>query len=208
MNPRAAPGTYSKQGEQTGAADDAALLERMSRGDERALGSFYDRWEGPVRAMVMRVVHEPAEADDVVEEVFWQAWRQAGRFEAGRASGGTWLLTIARSRALDRLRSLRRSREDAGLDALLESASDALIQDAADPLDATILAERARVVRDSLAALPAEQRSTLEMAYLEGLSQSEIAERTREPLGTVKTRMRLAMIKLREKLGVLREEPA
>jgi len=208
MNPRAAPGTYSKQSEQAGAADDAALLARMSRGDERALGSFYDRWEGAVRAMVMRVVHEPAEADDVVEEVFWQAWRQAGRFEAGRASGGTWLLTIARSRALDRLRSLRRSREDAGLDALLDSGSDAEIHDTADPLDATILAERARVVRKSLATLPAEQRSTLEMAYLEGLSQSEIAERTREPLGTVKTRMRLAMIKLREKLGVLREEPA
>ena len=208
MNPRAASGTYSKQSEQSGAADDAALLARMSRGDERALGTFYDRWEGAVRAMVMRVVHEPTEADDVVEEVFWQAWRQAGRFEAGRASGGTWLLTIARSRALDRLRSLRRSREDAGLDALLESGSDAEIHETPDPLEATMLSERARVVRESLATLPAEQRSTLEMAYLEGLSQSEIAERTREPLGTVKTRMRLAMIKLREKLGVLREEPA
>ncbi len=208
MNPRAASAPYSKHGEQSGAADDAALLARMSRGDERALGTFYDRWEGAVRAMVMRVVHDPSEADDVVEEVFWQAWRQAGRFEAGRASGGTWLLTIARSRALDRLRSLRRSREDAGLDALLESGSHAEIQETPDPLEATMLAERARVVRESLATLPAEQRSTLEMAYLEGLSQSEIAERTREPLGTVKTRMRLAMIKLHEKLGVLREEPA
>jgi RNA polymerase sigma-70 factor (ECF subfamily) len=208
MNPRAAPETYSTQAEQTGAAGDAALLARMSRGDERALGSFYDRWEGAVRAMVMRVVHDPSEADDVVEEVFWQAWRQAGRFEAGRASGGTWLLTIARSRALDRLRSLRRSREDAGLDALAASGSDAEIQDMPDPLEATVLSERARVVRESLATLPAEQRSALELAYLEGLSQSEIAERTREPLGTIKTRMRLAMIKLRETLGVLREEPA
>jgi RNA polymerase sigma-70 factor, ECF subfamily len=208
VNPRGAPGTYSKEDEQSGAADDAALLARMSRGDERALASFYDRWEGAVRAMVMRVVHEPAEADDVVEEVFWQAWRQAGRFEAARASGGTWLLTIARSRALDRLRSLRRSREDAGLDALLESGSEAEIHEIPDPLEATMLAERARVVRESLATLPAEQRAALEMAYLQGLSQSEIAERTREPLGTIKTRMRLAMIKLREKLGVLREEPA
>jgi RNA polymerase sigma-70 factor (ECF subfamily) len=208
MNPRAPSGTYSREGEGTSAADDAALLARMSRGDQRALGTFYDRWEGAVRAMVMRVVHEHAEADDVVEEVFWQAWRQAGRFEAGRASAGTWLLTIARSRALDRLRSLRRSREDAGLDALLESGSDAEIQELPDPLEATMLAERARVVRESLATLPSDQRTALEMAYLEGLSQSEIAERTREPLGTIKTRMRLAMIKLREKLGVLREEPA
>jgi RNA polymerase sigma-70 factor (ECF subfamily) len=208
MNPPAAEGTYSRRGEQDGAAGDAELLARMSRGDERALGIFYDRWECAVRAMVMRVVHEPAEADDVVEEAFWQAWRQAGRFEAGRASGGTWLLTIARSRALDRLRSLRRSREDAGLDALMASGSDAEIEQAPDPLDAAVLSERARVVRESLATLPAEQRTALELAYLEGLSQSEIAERTREPLGTIKTRMRLAMIKLRETLAVLREEPA
>jgi RNA polymerase sigma-70 factor (ECF subfamily) len=161
-----------------------------------------------VRAMVLRVVHEPAEADDVVEEVFWQAWRQAGRYEATRASGGTWLLTIARSRALDRLRSLKRSREDTGLDAFLDSGSDSEIQEMPDPLEATMLAERARVVRESLQTLPPDQRAALEMAYLEGLSQTEIAERTREPLGTIKTRMRLAMIKLRERLGVLREEPA
>jgi RNA polymerase sigma-70 factor (ECF subfamily) len=208
MNPRGSSGTYSNREERDDAPDDAALLARMSRGDERALGSFYDRWEGAVRAMVLRVVHEPAEADDVVEEVFWQAWRQAGRFEAGRASGGTWLLTIARSRALDRLRSLRRSRDDASLDALLDTGSTAEIHDAPDPLEGAVLSERARVVRESLATLPAEQRAALEMAYLEGLSQSEIATRIREPLGTVKTRMRLAMIKLRERLGGLREEPA
>lgn len=208
MNPRAATDSYSIREAQSGAPDDAALLAQMSRGDERALGTFYDRWEGAVRAMVLRVVHEPAEADDVVEEVFWQAWRQAGRFEATRASGGTWLLTIARSRALDRLRSLKRSREDTGLDAFLDSGSDSEIQEMPDPLEATMLAERARVVRESLQTLPPDQRAALEMAYLEGLSQTEIAERTREPLGTIKTRMRLAMIKLRERLGVLREEPA
>jgi RNA polymerase sigma-70 factor (ECF subfamily) len=208
MNPRAPSATYSNRGQESGAPDDAALLAQMSRGDEHALGIFYDRWEGAVRAMVLRVVREPAEADDVVEEVFWQAWRQAGRFEETRAGGGTWLLTIARSRALDRLRSLKRSREDAGLDAFLDSGSDAEIHETPDPLEATMLAERARVVRESLQTLPADQRAALEMAYLEGLSQTEIAERTREPLGTIKTRMRLAMIKLRERLGVLREEPA
>jgi len=207
MNPTGPSDAYSNRGGEQ-ASGDAELLVRMSRGDERALGSFYDRWEGAVRAIVLRVVHEPAEADDVVEEVFWQAWRQAGRFEAGRASGGTWLLTIARSRALDRLRALKRSREDAGLDALLDSGSELAIHGTPDPLEAAMLAERARVVRDALATLPADQRATLELAYLEGLSQSEIAERTREPLGTIKTRMRLAMIKLRERLGVLREEPA
>jgi RNA polymerase sigma-70 factor, ECF subfamily len=208
MNPRGPDGTYPNRPDQRGAPDDATLLAQMSSGDERALGKFYDRWEGAVRAMVMRVVHEPAEADDVVEEVFWQAWRQAGRFEAARASGGTWLLTIARSRALDRVRSLKRSREDTGLDAFVESGSDAEIQEMPDPLEAAMLAERAQLVRTTLQTLPTEQRAALEMAYLDGLSQTEIAERTREPLGTIKTRMRLAMIKLRERLGVLREEPA
>ncbi len=208
MNPRGPAGSYPKRAEQHGAPDDATLLAQMSRGDERALANFYDRWEGAVRAMVMRVVQEPAEADDVVEEVFWQAWRQAGRFEAARASGGTWLLTIARSRALDRVRSLKRSREDTGLDAFMETGGDAEIQDMPDPLEAAMLAERALAVRECLRTLPTDQRAALEMAYLDGLSQTEIAERTREPLGTIKTRMRLAMIKLRERLGILREEPA
>ncbi len=208
MNPNVPGGAYSKQSGSSGGPDDAALLARMGTGDERALGTFYDRWEGAVRAMVLRIVHEQTEADDVVEEVFWQAWRQAARFESARGSGGTWLLTIARSRALDRLRALKRSREDANLDAMVEAESGAFETDTPDPLDAAMLAERAHIVRESLLTLPAEQRETLEMAYLQGLSQSEIAERTREPLGTVKTRMRLAIMKLRERLGVLREEPA
>jgi RNA polymerase sigma-70 factor (ECF subfamily) len=208
MNPKRSAGAYPDGRESSAAPDDTTLLAQMGRGDERALASFYDRWEGAVRVMVLRIVHEPAEADDVVEEVFWQAWRQAARFETARGSGGAWLLTIARSRALDRLRSLKRSREDGVLDAVTDAEMAAGIDDAVDPLEATVLAERAMVVREAVATLPLEQRQALEMAYFEGLSQSEIAERTGEPLGTVKTRTRLALMKLRERLGDSQEESA
>ena len=206
MNPNTPGGAYATRGENQSGPDDAALLARMAGGDESALGIFYDRWEGAVRAIALRLVHEQTDADDVVEEVFWQAWRQASRFEPARGNGGNWLLTIARSRALDRLRSLKRSREDGSLDAMIDAGTGEDEQDAPDPLDAAVLAERAQIVRASLATLPPEQRETLELAYLQGLSQSEIAQRTGEPLGTVKTRMRLAIMKLRERLGVLQED--
>ena len=206
MNPNTPGGAYATRGENQSGPDDAALLARMAGGEESALGIFYDRWEGAVRAIALRLVHEQTDADDVVEEVFWQAWRQASRFEPARGNGGNWLLTIARSRALDRLRSLKRSREDGSLDAMIDAGTGEDEQDAPDPLDAAVLAERAQIVRASLATLPPEQRETLELAYLQGLSQSEIAQRTGEPLGTVKTRMRLAIMKLRERLGVLQED--
>jgi RNA polymerase sigma-70 factor (ECF subfamily) len=175
----------------------------MGEGDEQALGLFYDRWEHTVRALAVRMVTDSMEAEDVVEDVFWQAWRQAPRFDGARGGAGTWLLTIARSRALDRLRAMRRSREDTGLDELVESGSEQLASAVMDPLEEAERGERSRVVREALQELPDEQRESLELAYFEGLSQTEIAERTGLPLGTVKTRMRLALQKLRERLGDL-----
>ena len=175
----------------------------MGAGDEQALGLFYDRWEHAVRTMAVRMVTDSMEAEDVVEDVFWQAWRQASRFDPARGGAGTWLLTMARSRALDRLRSMRRSRDEAGIDDLVESGSEQLASHESNPLEDVERGERSRIVREALQTLPAEQRESLELAYFEGLSQSEIAERTSLPLGTVKTRMRLALQKLRERLGDL-----
>ncbi len=179
----------------------------MGSGDEQALGVLYDRWQSAVRAVAVRIVQDAMDADDIVEEVFWQAWRQAERFDVGRGGASTWLLTIARSRSLDKLRSVRRSREDTGLDGIEDdSHGDALAVTAPDPMAAADLSERGAIVRGALATLPAEQREALELAYFDGLSQSEIAEKLGQPLGTVKTRMRLALRKLREKLGILNEE--
>jgi RNA polymerase sigma-70 factor (ECF subfamily) len=176
----------------------------MAAGDEQALGALYDRWHSLVHGVVSRLLRQPDDVEDVVEETFWQAWRQASRFDASRGAVQTWLLTIARSRALDRVRSLRRRREEP----LEGDDGEAVVQQAAegDPgLDAEA-SERRRIVIAALDGLPPEQREALELGYFGGLSQSEIAERTGQPLGTVKTRMRLAMQKLRGQLQILSGE--
>ena len=189
---------------------DLALVRRMQAGDEQALSVFYGRWFPVVNCLVARILKSAEDVEDVVEETFWQAWRQASRFSADRGSVQNWLLTIARSRALDRLRAARRLREDSIDDAPAgepENASAAVtLPSTSDPsLDAEH-SERKQLVVVALSELPREQREALELGYFGGLSQTEIAERTGQPLGTVKTRMRLAMLKLKERLAPLREE--
>jgi len=188
---------------------DADLVRRMASGDERALGAFYDRWSGMLSSLLVKMLADADEAEDVLEETFWQAWRQADRYDATRASTATWLTTIARSRALDRLRARRRRGEEPW-SAIAEgnestSSSESLAAPSRDPLANVEAADRRTRVVAALASLPAEQRQAIELAYFGGLSQSEIADRLQQPLGTVKTRVRLAMDKLRERLGVLAE---
>jgi RNA polymerase sigma-70 factor, ECF subfamily len=186
---------------------DLDLLRRMAAGDEHALGALYDQWAPRVHALVLRMLGDADEAEEIVEETFWQAWRQAGRYVAERAAVSTWLMTICRSRALDRLRSRRRSREDAW--SRLQGEDDASIEppgvSAADPAADVEAADRRTQVVAALGALPTEQRAVIELAYFGGFSQSEIAERTGQPLGTIKTRTRLAMEKLRGQLTVFRD---
>jgi RNA polymerase sigma-70 factor (ECF subfamily) len=179
---------------------DSALLARMSGGDEGALATLYDRWSDRVHSLAVHMLRDARDAEDIVEETFWQAWRSAARYDAARGNVSTWLLTICRSRALDRLRSRRRRPEELTLD---EAPAAAAPQPGA--IDAMVTSETGRIVRAALAELPPEQRQTLELAYFRGLSQSEIAEKTGQPLGTIKTRVRLAMARLREKLGSLHE---
>jgi RNA polymerase sigma-70 factor, ECF subfamily len=189
---------------------DADLVRRMQSGDERALGEFYDRWFPVVNCLVTRIVKSPEDVEDVVEETFWQAWRQASRFAADRGSVQTWLMTIARSRSLDRLRAIKRLRQDllepSAVEEAANTSADSIAASPADPSLEVEHQERKTIVLDALAALPPEQREALELGYFGGLSQSEIAERTGQPLGTIKTRMRLAMLKLRDRLSVLRED--
>jgi RNA polymerase sigma-70 factor, ECF subfamily len=202
--------TQSASVETRDARLDVDLVARMQSGDERALGTFYDRWFPVVHAVVCRMLKSSDDVEDVVEEVFWQAWRQAGRFSGERGSVQTWVLTIARSRALDRLRAVTRRREEPieaeHVDAVAASSAEAVGSQQADPSVAVEHGERRRHVLTALGALPSEQREALEFAYFGGLSQTEIAERTGQPLGTVKTRMRLAMQKLRERLSILAED--
>jgi RNA polymerase sigma-70 factor (ECF subfamily) len=163
------------------------LIRRLVAGDQQALGDLYDKCAGLVNALALRVLRDAADAEDVVQEVFVQAWRQAARFDPSRGTPEAWLCTIARSRALDRLRRRAARREEAG--------------EQAPPAVATPRNEEALAVRKALDGLSEVQRRALELAYYEGLTQTEIAARLGEPLGTIKTRIRSAMIRLRETLG-------
>ncbi len=183
------------------------LLSRMADGDESALAALYDGWAERVHTLAFWILKDPDEAEDVVEETFWQAWSTARRYDSKRGAGSTWLMMIARSRALDRLRARRRwadwTATPGNPGVLLENtaAVSAEIPDAHSER-----AERRAALAGAMDSLPAEQRQAVEMAFFGGLSHSEIAEQTAEALGTVKTRIRLAMQKLRQRLAFLREE--
>ena len=184
---------------------DDALVERMAGGDERALGDLYDRHGRVAYALAYAIVGERADADEVVVDTFGQAWRAAAAFDPARGSVGAWLATIARTRALDLVRARgRRSRALERAAQLSEGGFAAPVAGSAgDTPDRDAERGEARgLVTRALAGLPAVQRRAIELAYFGGLSQSEIAAQLGEPLGTVKTRIRDGMAKLRELLGV------
>ena len=199
MNPSERPQSYS--GVNGSNAEDVALMRRIVEADETALGALYDRWVRSLYSLVLHLLKDPDEAEDVVEETFWQAWKKADSYEPSKGAVSTWLLTIGRRKALDRLRAKKRS----GTDTVPGDFNFAdLPSTAPDPATEVEGAELREQVRTALSELPDEQREVLELGYFSGLSQSEIAEATGQPLGTVKTRMRLAMQKLREPLSMYR----
>ena len=163
-----------------------SLLKKLAQGDRAALADFYDLYAGLVNGLALRILRDVAEAEDVVQEVFLQAWRQADRYDAQRGTPEAWLCTIARTRALDRLRRKAARREDGA--------------DAAPVATSVPKTEEALAVRKALDGLSADQRRAVELAYYGGLTQSEIAKALGAPLGTIKTRIRTAMIRLREAL--------
>ncbi len=176
---------------------DRATVDRMARGDSSALSDLYDRHARAIYSLAVRMLADAAEAEDVVQDVFTQAWRQAARYDAARAPVVAWLMIITRARSLDRLRR-RRSR-------IVATELDASTPHPRDP-DASqeslaITAEQADRLRGALGSLPESQRAAIELAYYEGLSQSDIAERLQQPLGTVKTRIRSGLLKLREAMA-------
>lgn len=166
----------------------------MAAGDERALGELYDRHGRAAYALACAIVGERADADEVVVDVFGQAWRGAAQFEPARGSVGSWLATIARTRALDLVRA--RGRRSRALERAAQLSEGGVA--AGEPADRDAeRAETRRLVTRALADLPEPQRRAIELAYFGGLSQSEISARLSEPLGTVKTRIRDGMAKLR-----------
>lgn len=194
----------------TAPVPDHHLVGRMSEGEDAALGELYDRYGKTLYALALAIVREPADAEEVVVDAFGQAWRQAGAFDPLRGSVGAWLATIARSRALDTVRA--RSRRARAHERAAQLSDEGLATPVAalgpDPARGAERGEARRLVAEALAGLPEPQRVAIQLAYFEGLSQSEIAARLAEPLGTVKTRIRAGMEKLRGLLSPLLEGAA
>ncbi len=175
-------------------------MTSSATGDQAAFTKFYDATQRQVYGLLLRMLKNPATAEEVLLDVYLQAWRQASSYDTSRGSVLAWLMTIARSRALDRIRaSAGQMRESDGL----ESVSLTVAADTDSPEDNSLLNERSKLVRQALAQLTPEQRLLIETAYFEGLSHGELAERFALPLGTVKTRIRAGMIVLRKELSGL-----
>ena len=172
---------------------DERIVARLAAGDLDAAAELYDLYGSHVYGLARRMLRDPRDAEDVVQDVFAQAWRGASRFDPARASVVGWLLMMTRARAIDRLRALR-SRPDVGGDTGVDAVASSPAPDALLALDDAVR------VREALVALPETQRVALEMAYFEGLTHSEIARALAEPLGTVKTRIRTALQALRARL--------
>lgn len=168
--------------------EDAALLARVQNGNEQAMAVIYDRYSRIVYSVALRVLRDPASAEDVLQEIFLQVWRNPQSFVSARGSLGGWLAVVTRNRSID---ALRRKRPTDSVEDVVLSSSFNLAEDS----ERTLMIEKARRV---IHLLPAEQRKTLEMAFFDGLTHAEIAEMTGDPLGTVKTRIRSALTALRK----------
>ena len=181
-----------------GAVDETSLVERMQRRDPKALAELYDRYGRVVYALILRVVRDVGIAEDLVQEAFLRVWNRVGGFDAQKGAIGPWLMAVARNRAIDYLRSSAgRERNSVEYE---ETDHPALYTD----MEKDILAsDKARVVKSAMDKLSPNQRQVIELAYFEGLSQTEMAERMGQPLGTVKTWVRSALKSLRDELGAV-----
>jgi RNA polymerase sigma-70 factor (ECF subfamily) len=177
--------------------DDRATVSRMAGGDSSALAALYDRHARAIYSLALRILADAAEAEDVVQDVFTQAWRQATRYDASRAPVAGWLMIMTRARSLDRLRRRRARIATTEMDPAMPHPKDPDVDQEA----LAITAEQADRLRGALRDLPDSQRAAIELAYYEGLSQSDIAARLQQPLGTVKTRIRTGLLKLRDALA-------
>lgn len=175
---------------------DEALLAEISRGDSSALSTFYDRHAGQIYGLALRILGSTQSAEEIVQDTFLRVWQRSEQFRPERGNVNQWLFGIAHHLCIDELR-----RRKTRIVAILDSDTPALLelQHAGPPLEEEVLLrERRQIIRSALSEIPLEQRRVIELAYFSGLSQNEIAAHTGEPLGTIKTRARLGLSKLRE----------
>lgn len=178
------------------AAEPIALIQQIATQNREAFSQFYDRYSCLVYSLALRMLRAQSDAEDLLQEVFMQVWRQAANYNRDRGTPEAWLINIARSRAIDKLRSIRRMEKSFVL------TDDPAKAESGDNVELSASASESKLTMNSaLAHLPEAQRRVLELAYFDGLSQTEIADKLKEPLGTVKTRMRTGLQRLRDMLG-------
>jgi RNA polymerase sigma-70 factor (ECF subfamily) len=188
-----------------GAPSDFELMERIQQEDPDALSQLYDRYNGIIKALVLRVIHNEAEADDLLQEIFMEIWNQAKNFSSGKGKPLGWMVTLARRRAIDGLRKKQAySRAEERLQSETEQQPDAWVHNST---ELEISRGDTRVlIRKVIDSLPEPQQQAVELAFFHGMSQREIAAKTNTPLGTVKTRLELGLKKIYDGLKELEHE--
>jgi RNA polymerase sigma-70 factor (ECF subfamily) len=188
-------------GRQLQGSDDFALMSAIAAGDRGAISALYDRHAPLLLALCRRILRDQADAEDVLTDVFFEVWSRADRFDPSRGSPVTYLVTLARSRSIDRRRA-RAARGGAVTVSADAADAAALVSASPNPSQSTEADEQRRIVRAALACLEPQQREAIECSFYEGLSHSEIAEKLGKPLGTVKTYIRQGLIRLRDRLRI------
>ena len=188
-----------------GAPSDLALMQAIQAEDPDALALLYDRYNGILKALILRVVHNEAEADDLLQEIFMEIWNQAKNFSAQKGKPLGWMVTLARRRAIDGLRKKQAyARAEERLQNETEQQPDAWVHNATE--EAIVLGDTRDLMRKVIAGLPPAQQQAIDLAFFQGMSQREIAAKTNTPLGTVKTRLELGLKKIYDGLKELRDE--
>jgi len=188
-----------------GAPSDFELMKAIQAGDPDALSQLYDRYNGILKALILRVIHNEAEADDLLQEIFMEIWNQAKNFSAQKGKPLGWMVTLARRRAIDGLRKKQAyARAEERLQNEIEQQSDAWVHNATE--EEIVLSDTRALIRKVIKGLPPPQQQAIDLAFFRGMSQREIAAKTNTPLGTVKTRLELGLKKIYEGLKELRDE--
>jgi RNA polymerase sigma-70 factor (ECF subfamily) len=188
-----------------GAPSDLALMQAIQAEDPDALAQLYDRYNGILKALILRVVHNEAEADDLLQEIFMEIWNQAKNFSAQKGKPLGWMVTLARRRAIDGLRKKQAyARAEERLQNETEQQPDAWVHNATE--EAIVLGDTRVLMRKVISGLPPAQQQAIDLAFFQGMSQREIAAKTNTPLGTVKTRLELGLKKIYDGLKELRDE--
>ncbi|MDR9415814.1 MAG: sigma-70 family RNA polymerase sigma factor [Gracilimonas sp.] len=181
---------------------DRELMARIKARDSVALSELYDQYNRLLFGLILSILKKRSESEDILQEVFTTIWEKADQFDLERGTVYTWIVSLTRNKSIDRLRSkVYKEQKKQSVSINDDDVFHPLYSEETDPLEKTILKDRAKRVHDALANISAKQRNVLQVAYFNGMSQSEIAEEFDIPLGTVKTRMRDGMMKLREILG-------